>query len=182
MVRGRPRRHHRLQVVQRRARTHSRATASSSGSPPSCASKCDPTTSSPRSASVRAQGSPCALRRRRVLFSDSRPRRVPPGARRWERFREAVERVRLDARDRVSGRFNRVRVDVGVVCSGSGAWPSGASSRDAWPPTSYSRPTSLMYEAKSERANHIYLLQARSRTRGGRRQGPSHRVVEEAEA
>jgi len=50
--------------------------------------------------------------------------------------------VRLDARGIGVSPFNRSGVDVAWCAYGSGGGLSGASSRDAWPPTSYSVPTS----------------------------------------
>src|SRR6476619_5328278 len=77
-----------------------------------------------------------------------------------ERFREAVERYDWTVEDRRLS-VQPVRVDVGVVC----LWLGRVADRRfiARRPAAdlIQRADKLMYEAKSERANHIYLLRAK---------------------
>ena len=81
LVRGRPRRHHRIQVVQRRAR--SRRGRSDHRARRRAAARTGAVRRSPRAgARAASRGSPRALRRRRILLSDSGSRRVHSGVRR----------------------------------------------------------------------------------------------------
>src|SRR3954454_9407165 len=77
-----------------------------------------------------------------------------------ERFREAVERYDWTVEDRRLA-VQPVRVDVGVVC----LWLAPISERRfiarRLAADLIQRADKLMYEAKSERANHIHLLRAR---------------------
>jgi diguanylate cyclase (GGDEF)-like protein len=77
-----------------------------------------------------------------------------------ERFREAVERYDWTAEDqRLS--VQPVRVDVGVVCLWLGRVADRRFVARRLAADLIQRADKLMYEAKSERANHIYLLRAK---------------------
>ena len=77
-----------------------------------------------------------------------------------ERFREAVERYDWTLEDsRLS--VQPVRVDVGVVCLWLGKVADRRFIARRLSADLIQRADKLMYEAKSERANHIYLLRAR---------------------
>ena len=108
-----------------------------------------------------AEGSPRAVRRRRVLLPHPRPRRIPPG----------LCRSPSASGRRSSGTTGR-RKTAGSPCSrcastsassacGSGASPSGDSSPAACQPALIQRADKLMYEAKNERASHIYMMRLR---------------------
>ena len=76
-----------------------------------------------------------------------------------ERFREAVERYDWTLEDeRLVAQ--PVRVDVGVVCLWLGRVEDWALRRAQAGGELIQRADKLMYEAKAERASHIYLLQA----------------------
>jgi diguanylate cyclase (GGDEF)-like protein len=77
-----------------------------------------------------------------------------------ERFREAVERFDWTAEDRRLA-VQPVRVDVGVVCLWLGRVADRRFIARRLSADLIQRADKLMYEAKSERANHIYLLRAR---------------------
>jgi diguanylate cyclase (GGDEF)-like protein len=77
-----------------------------------------------------------------------------------ERFREAVERYDWTVEDqRLS--VQPVRVDVGVVCLWLGPVADRRFVARRLAADLIQRADKLMYEAKSERANHIYLLRAK---------------------
>lgn len=77
-----------------------------------------------------------------------------------ERFREAVERYDWTLEDeRLS--VQPVRVDVGVVCLWLGRVSDRRFVARRLAADLIQRADKLMYEAKSERANHIYLLRAK---------------------
>src|SRR5580765_1205031 len=76
-----------------------------------------------------------------------------------ERFREAVERYDWTAEDRRLA-AQPVRVDVGVVCLWLGRVADRRFVARRLAADLIQRADKLMYEAKSERANHIYLLRA----------------------
>jgi GGDEF domain-containing protein len=77
-----------------------------------------------------------------------------------ERFREAVERYDWTLEDhRLS--VQPVRVDVGVVCLWLGLVADRRFIARRLSADLIQRADKLMYEAKSERANHIYLLRAK---------------------
>lgn len=77
-----------------------------------------------------------------------------------ERFREAVERFDWSTEDqRLS--VQPVRVDVGVVCLSLGRVADRRFIARRLSADLIQRADKLMYEAKGERANHIYLLRAR---------------------
>jgi diguanylate cyclase (GGDEF)-like protein len=77
-----------------------------------------------------------------------------------ERFREAVERYDWTIEDRRLS-VQPVRVDVGVVCLWLGRVAERRFIARRLAADLIQRADKLMYEAKSERANHIYLLRAR---------------------
>jgi GGDEF domain-containing protein len=77
-----------------------------------------------------------------------------------ERFREAVERYDWTIEDRRLA-AQPVRVDVGVVCLWLGRLADRRFIARRLAADMIQRADKLMYEAKSERANHIYLLRAR---------------------
>src|SRR5881275_2551220 len=77
-----------------------------------------------------------------------------------ERFREAVERYDWTLEDRRLA-VQPVRVDVGVVCLWLGRVAERRFIARRLAADLIQRADKLMYEAKSERANHIYLLRAR---------------------
>jgi diguanylate cyclase (GGDEF)-like protein len=77
-----------------------------------------------------------------------------------ERFREAVERydwTQVDPRLAAQP----VRVDVGVVCLWLGKIEARRANARPLASALIQRADELMYEAKSERANHIYLVRVR---------------------
>jgi GGDEF domain-containing protein len=77
-----------------------------------------------------------------------------------ERFREAVERFDWTLEDRRLS-VQPVRVDVGVVCLWLGRVADRRFVARRLAADLIQRADKLMYEAKSERANHIYLLRAK---------------------
>ena len=77
-----------------------------------------------------------------------------------ERFREAVERYDWTLEDRRLA-AQPVRVDVGVVCLWLGRVADRRFIARRLAADLIQRADTLMYEAKSERANHIYLVRAR---------------------
>ncbi len=77
-----------------------------------------------------------------------------------ERFREAVERYDWTVEDRRLA-VQPVRVDVGVVCLWLGRVADRRFIARRLSADLIQRADKLMYEAKSERANHIYLLRAK---------------------
>jgi GGDEF domain-containing protein len=77
-----------------------------------------------------------------------------------ERFREAVERYDWTIEDRRLA-VQPVRVDVGVVCLWLGRLADRRFIARRLAADMIQRADKLMYEAKSERANHIYLLRAK---------------------
>jgi GGDEF domain-containing protein len=77
-----------------------------------------------------------------------------------ERFREAVERYDWAQEDRRLA-VQPVRVDVGVVCLKLGRVAERRFISRRLAADLIQRADKLMYEAKGERANHIYLLRAR---------------------
>jgi GGDEF domain-containing protein len=77
-----------------------------------------------------------------------------------ERFREAVERYDWTIEDHRL-EVQPVRVDVGVVCLWLGRVADRRFIARRLSADLIQRADKLMYEAKSERANHIYLLRAR---------------------
>src|SRR6185503_6879222 len=77
-----------------------------------------------------------------------------------ERFREAVERYDWTLEDRRLA-VQPVRVDVGVVCLWLGRVAERRFIARRLAADLIQRADKLMYEAKSERANHIYLVRAR---------------------
>jgi len=99
-----------------------------------------------------------------------------------ERFREAVERYDWTLEDRRLA-VQPVRVDVGVVCLWLGRVAERRFIARRLAADLIQRADKLMYEAKSERANHIYLLRARVENGAvvDARDGDPP-VVEEAEA
>ena len=97
-----------------------------------------------------------------------------------ERFREAVERYDWTQEDeRLS--VQPVRVDVGVVCLWLGRVVDRRFIARRVASDLIQRADTLMYEAKGQRANHIYLLRARVENGDPRRacwttsRRPSHR-------
>src|SRR3954468_15664836 len=76
-----------------------------------------------------------------------------------ERFREAVERYDWTIEDRRLA-VQPVRVDVGVICLWLGRVADRRFIARRLAADLIQRADKLMYEAKSERANHIYLLRA----------------------
>src|SRR5215210_6451992 len=77
-----------------------------------------------------------------------------------ERFREAVERFAWTSED-VRLAVQPVRVDVGVVCLQLGRVSERRFIARRLAAALIQRADRLMYEAKGERASHIYLLRAR---------------------
>jgi GGDEF domain-containing protein len=77
-----------------------------------------------------------------------------------ERFREAVERYDWSSVDRRLA-VQPVRVDVGVVCLSLGRVADRRFIARRLAADLIQRADKLMYEAKGERADHIYLLRAR---------------------
>jgi diguanylate cyclase (GGDEF)-like protein len=77
-----------------------------------------------------------------------------------ERFREAVERFDWTSED-VRLAVQPVRVDVGVVCLLLGKVSERRFIARRLAASLIQRADKLMYEAKGERASHIYLLRAR---------------------
>jgi diguanylate cyclase (GGDEF)-like protein len=77
-----------------------------------------------------------------------------------ERFREAVERFDWTIEDRRLA-VQPVRVDVGVVCLWLGRVSQRRFIARRLAADLIQRADKLMYEAKNQRANHIYLLRAR---------------------
>jgi diguanylate cyclase (GGDEF)-like protein len=77
-----------------------------------------------------------------------------------ERFREAVERFDWTAEDRRLA-VQPVRVDVGVVCLWLGRVADRRFIARRLSADLIQYADKLMYEAKGERANHIYMLRAR---------------------
>jgi GGDEF domain-containing protein len=77
-----------------------------------------------------------------------------------ERFREAVERFDWSTEDRRLA-VQPVRVDVGVVCLSLGRVADRRFIARRLAADLIQRADKLMYEAKGERANHIYLLRAK---------------------
>ena len=77
-----------------------------------------------------------------------------------ERFREAVERYDWTLEDQRLA-VQPVRVDVGVVCLWLGPVSDRRFIARRLSADLIQRADKLMYEAKSERANHIYLLRAK---------------------
>jgi diguanylate cyclase (GGDEF)-like protein len=77
-----------------------------------------------------------------------------------ERFREAVERFDWTIEDRRLA-AQPVRVDVGVVCLWLGRVADRRFIARRLAADLIQRADKLMYEAKSERANHIYLMRSR---------------------
>ena len=77
-----------------------------------------------------------------------------------ERFREAVERYDWTQEDHRLA-VQPVRVDVGVVCLWLGRVPARRFIARRLAADLIERADKLMYEAKNEHANHIYLLRAR---------------------
>jgi diguanylate cyclase (GGDEF)-like protein len=77
-----------------------------------------------------------------------------------ERFREAVERYDWTIEDHRLA-VQPVRVDVGVVCLWLGRLSDRRFIARRLAADLIQRADKLMYEAKSERANHIYLLRAK---------------------
>ena len=89
-----------------------------------------------------ARGSARAVRRRRVLFPDSRPRRVPSGATR-SASASAKRSSATTGRSRIGGsRCSRFASTSASSACGSGRVADGGSSRAVWRPTSFSAPTS----------------------------------------
>jgi GGDEF domain-containing protein len=76
-----------------------------------------------------------------------------------ERFREAVERYDWTLEDRRLA-VQPVRVDVGVVCLWLGRVAERRFIARRLAADLIQRADKLMYEAKGERANHIYLIRA----------------------
>ena len=153
------------------------ATASSSGSRRSCASRRALRTSwpAPRGSATRERHGPgprpdsdgrrCTasarpLRRRRVLLSHPRHRVVPPGARHRRALPIGRGTLRLDA-----GGSPAVgpagRVDVGVVCLRLGPIAERRPIARRLAQALVARADTLMYEAKGERADHVFLVKAR---------------------
>src|SRR3954467_5228548 len=77
-----------------------------------------------------------------------------------ERFREAVERFEWTLEDRRLA-AQPVRVDVGVVCLWLGRVADRRFIARRLAADLIQRADKLMYEAKSERANHIHLVRAK---------------------
>ncbi|HZR23194.1 MAG TPA: GGDEF domain-containing protein [Vicinamibacterales bacterium] len=77
-----------------------------------------------------------------------------------ERFREAVERYDWATEDRRLA-VQPVRCDVGVVCLSLGRVSERRFIARRLAADLIQRADKLMYEAKGERANHIYLVRAR---------------------
>src|SRR5204862_3176199 len=77
-----------------------------------------------------------------------------------ERFREAVERYDWTLEDRRLA-AQPVRVDVGVVCLWLGRVAERRFIARRLAADLIQRADKLMYEAKGERASHIYLVRAR---------------------
>ena len=77
-----------------------------------------------------------------------------------ERFREAVERYDWTAEDRRLA-VQPVRVDVGVVCLWLGRVAERRFIARRLAADLIQRADKLMYEAKGERANHIFIVRAR---------------------
>ena len=77
-----------------------------------------------------------------------------------ERFREAVERFNWSLEDQRLA-VQPVRVDVGVVCLALGRVAERRFIARRLAADLIQRADKLMYEAKGERANHIYLIRAR---------------------
>ena len=77
-----------------------------------------------------------------------------------ERFREAVERYDWSIEDQRLA-VQPVRVDVGVVCLSLGRVSERRFIARRLAADLIQRADKLMYEAKGERANHIYLVRAR---------------------
>ncbi len=76
-----------------------------------------------------------------------------------ERFREAVERFDWAKEDERLA-VQPVRVDVGVVCLSLGRVADRRFIARRLAADLIQRADKLMYEAKGERANHIYLVKA----------------------
>ena len=159
LVRRRSGRHHRVQVVQRRARAFGRRpdhrTRRASAARAGALRRPD----RPGAADDAIEGASCEIRRRRILFPDSRSRRYPQAYAIAERFREAVERYDWTLEDRRLA-VQPVRVDVGVVCLWLGRVAERRFIARRLAADLIQRADKLMYEAKGERANHIYLVRA----------------------
>ena len=107
------------------------------------------------------EGSSRALRRRRVLLPHPGSRRVP---RRRTRSPSgsAKPSSATTGRSRIIGSpCSRCASTSASSACGSGAWPIAGSSRGGWRPRLIQRADKLMYEAKGERASHIYLVRQR---------------------
>ena len=89
-------------------------------------------------------------------ISPSATRLTPIG----ERFREAVEQYDWSSED-VRLAVQPPRVDVGVVCLWLGRVRERRFIARRLAAALIQRADELMYEAKGERANHIYLMRAR---------------------
>ena len=106
----------------------------------------------------RVAGSARALRRRRVLLPHPGPRRV---SRRRTRSPSASAKrsSATTGRSRISGSpAQPVRVDVGVVCLWLGRVAERRFVARRLAAALIQRADKLMYEAKGERASHIYLM------------------------
>jgi GGDEF domain-containing protein len=107
---------------------------------------------------------------------------VSPGARGRRALREAVERYDWTLEDRRLA-AQPVRVDVGVVCLWLGRVADRRFIARRLAADLIQRADTLMYEAKSERASHIYLVRAPHRKRRRRRcRGRRPVSLEEPEA
>jgi len=98
-----------------------------------------------------------------------------------ERFREAVERYDWTIEDRRLA-VQPVRVDVGVVCLWLGRVADRRFIARRLSADLIQRADKLMYEAKSERANHIHLVRAKLENGGIVDCSDTDPVVEEDQA
>jgi len=98
-----------------------------------------------------------------------------------ERFREAVERYDWTLEDRRLV-AQPVRVDVGVVCLWLGRVAERRFIARRLAAELIQRADTLMYEAKGQRASHIYLVKTRITTGGVLVETTEAEIPEEAEA
>ena len=104
-----------------------------------------------------APGSARAARRRRVLFPDSRPRRLPAGVRGGRAVPRGGRAVRLDAGRHAARGATRARRCRRRLSVARDWWASGARCRGKLAAALIQRADKLMYDAKGEKARHIYL-------------------------
>ena len=165
LVRGRPGRYHRVQVVQRRARPRGRRSDHRARRARCCASRCGRTICWRRSGpSTRSQDLHARFGGDEFCFLIPDLAEYQQALRRRRALPRGGRAVRLDASRITRLAAQPVRVDVGVVCLWLGRVADRRFIARRLAADLIQRADKLMYEAKGERANHIYLLRARSRT------------------